>query len=293
MSSHGYSEGWFYETHRILRDKYKTITICAEDCPHIDQIEIDQLKADFAGNPEFIEAVLGHDFIPLTEDAAINGRALDDLLANPPAKKYDGDTHAFCDFAWSGSGNQNVLALRRGNVITLEKRFFCDHLIASAKNPTPGVCDIFIAEYRRLGLISSQISGDEGGGGKLVMDELDRMGWILNRVNNGFPAADSEHYADTAAEIWYEGGKHITLKSFVLPNDQSLRGQLLSRKRRFHPKGKLAVETKEEMRCRNLPSPDEADAVLGCMADGGGYGGYSMNWAQALPVGKYQSIGAL
>lgn len=290
MSSHGFSEGWFFESQRMMGDKFKTITITADDCPHISKEEIEQVRKDFAGQPEFVDSVLGYDFMPLVEDAVINGRALDDCLNNPPIAKSTGEQHAFCDFSWSGSGAENVIALRRGNIVTIEKAFHCGHLVCSKKNPEPGICEQFIGEFLRLGLVSNQISGDEGGGGKLVMDELDRMGWYLNRVNNGAPAEDSEHYANVGAEMWYEGGKHITLKTYVLPNDRVLRAQLLSRKRVRNDKGKLAIEPKEEMRKRNVSSPDRADAVLGCLLPGGGFGNRGISWAQPMGVGKYQTM---
>jgi hypothetical protein len=284
MSSHGFAEGWFYETHRLL-DGWTRINISADDCPHIPQETIEQVKKDFAGQPEFVDSVLGYDFMPMIQDAVINGKALDECLANPPVANKVGERHAFCDFAWSGSGDQNVLALREGNVIGIENKFHCDHLVASGKNPTPGIVERFIADFLRLGLGPNQISGDEGGGGKLVMDAMDEKGWVLNRVNNGAPATDSEHYGSVGAEIWYEGSKHITNKTYVLPQSRTFRGQALSRKRTYNAKGKLMVETKEDMRKRGVASPDEADAVLGAMAPGGGFGARGISWAQSVGAG--------
>jgi len=138
----------------------------------------------------------------------------------------------------------------------------------------------------RLGLSPNQLSGDEGGGGKLVMDALDAMGWCLNRVNNGAAASDSDHYVNAGAEIWFEAGKHITPKTFILPNDMSFRGQALSRKRIPNQKGKLAAESKEEMQKRGVASPDLADAVFGCMMPFGGYHNQSVAWAVPMAVGR-------
>jgi hypothetical protein len=112
------------------------------------------------------------------------------------------------------------------------------------------------------------------------------MGWYLNRVNNGATAADSDHYANTGAEIWYEAGKHITLKTYVLPNDMLFRGQALSRKRIANLKGKLAVESKEEMQKRGVASPDVADAVFGAMMPSSGFGVIGMTWALPMAVGN-------
>jgi hypothetical protein len=287
MSSHGFSEGWFFETHRMNpTKKFVNITISAYDCPWITKEEIEQVRKDFHGQPEFADSVLGLDFMPLVQDAIINGKALDDNLANPPQANPQGQMHAFCDFAWSGSGNKNVLALRRGNIVSIEASFHCTHLIASMKHPEPGIVEQFIQHFLRLGLSPSQISGDEGGGGKLVMDALDRAGWQLNRVNNGAPASDPDHYANTGAEIWFEAGKHITLKTFVLPPEMTFRGQALSRKRKRNDKGKLACESKEEMAERGVASPDEADAVFGAMMPGGGFSQEAISYCFPMAVGR-------
>lgn len=273
---------------------FKAFQITADDCWWITPEEIAGIKKTWAGMPEFAGSVLGYNFLSLVEDAVINGRALDELLANPPAENKTGDRHLFCDFAWGGDGDENVMAFRQGNVITIEKFFYCDHLISSAKNPTPGIVETCISEFLRLGFSPADatgISGDEAGGGQLVMDALDAIGWYLNRVNNGSTATDSEHYVSVGAEMWYEGGKHITNKAFVLPRgDQMLRGQLLNRKRIRASAGRLAIEAKKDMKKRNVPSPDRADAVLGCMMPTGGYGPLPITWAQAVGCGQYQPM---
>lgn len=265
---------------------WRKIEISWDDCSWISEEEKQRTRDEFRGQPEFLNSLAGYDFMPMVADAVINGRALDDCLANPPVPNANGEVHAFCDFAWSGSGNMNVIALRRGNILSVEKKFHCGHLVASRKRPEPGICEQFIAEYLRLGLNSTQISGDEGGGGKLVMDELERMGWYLNRVNNGATASDSEHYVNTGAEIWFEAGKHITLKTYCLPNDMSFRGQALSRKRVPNQKGKLAVESKEEMQKRGVASPDLADAVFGAMMPSSGFGLVGISWAIPMAIGN-------
>lgn len=273
---------------------FRAITITADDLPHISKEEIDKVRKQFEGYPEFADSVLGYGFLPLVQDAIINGKALEDVMANPPKQREGNDHHIFCDFAWSGSGDENVVARRVTNVITIEATFHCGHLLQTARDSSPGLVDRFEEAFLRIGLStvdSHLISGDEGGGGKLVMDALENRGWYLNRVNNGFPASDPEHYASTGAEMWYEFGKMITARSVILPNDRTLKSQLLNRKRKRNDKGKLAVETKEEMRLRGVNSPDRADAVVGCALPVGGLVSSGiMTWARPMQVGTYQPM---
>ena len=271
MSSPGHEDGWFYEAMR-KDESYRRIELWAEDCAHISRDEIKQIKDDWKDFPAFAESILGHNFMPLVEDSVINGPALDECIANPPERKETGEVHAFCDFGWSSGRGESVLAVRRGNVVKIEAAFHADHLVASPKNPTPGICETFIAHFERLGLPASAISGDAGGGGKLVLDELDRLGWCLTRVDNGQPASD-DRYENTGAEIWYEASKAITSRAVVLEIDQRTRGQMLNRKRVTKGgKEKLCIESKEHMvKDRGVQSPDRADAVFGCMMPHGGY----------------------
>ena len=48
----------------------------------------------------------------------------------------------------------------------------------------------------------------------------------------------------------------------VLPNDDDLVGQLSGRKYELTEASKLKIESKDEVKKRDLPSPDEADCVL-------------------------------
>ena len=285
MSSPGHEDGWFYEAMR-KDDSYRRVELWAEDCSHISPDEIKQIKDDWKDFPAFAESILGHEFMPLVEDSVINGPALDECIANPPKREETGDVHAFCDFAWSSGGAENTMALRRGNVITLPVAFHNDHLVASPKNPTPGVCETFIAHWQRLGLEAHQISGDEGGGGKLVMDALDTMGWCLTRVNNdGVPS--NERYGSTGSEIWYEGSKQITARTVVLDIDQKTRGQMLNRKRVTKAgKEKLYIESKPDMAKRGVQSPDRADAVFGAMMPHGGFSSGLIKAAVAVNASK-------
>lgn len=282
LSSHGYAEGWFYKSHTSLSSDYTCITQTAEECPHIKQEAIDKVRRTWAGCPDFANSVLGHGFMPLVEDAVINYKALDSCINDPPPFK-PGEKAAFCDFAWSNDGDENTMAYRDGNKITLEAAFNCDNL--------HGICDRFVAEFVRLGLHGHQIGGDEGSGGKMIMDELERRGWKLNRLNNGASAVDSDHYVNIASELWFQAATYITNKAFIFPNDSEARAQMVNRKRVPNNKGKLAIESKRDMKSRGVPSPDRADVLISvCMAVGGLSTG-ACEWALPVAVGGYQAIG--
>jgi hypothetical protein len=262
-SSPGYAEGEFYRSQTTRAQFYTKIVQTAAECPHWKQAEIDKLHAKWGENHPLVKSMVMAEFMESVADAVVGLKPLEDLLANPPvvrrAGRDPGQYKAFCDFAWGNGrdGDENVLALRDGNVITIEEAFRADNLQA--------VCGRLIATYTRLRLRPYQIYGDAGGGGKLICDYLQEMGWRINRVNNGAAPKYCQHYANLAAEMWYEGAKKIAGRQIILPDDNELRAQILDRKSVPNAQGKLAIESKSDMKKRGVHSPDRADAVFGAM----------------------------
>ena len=256
-SSPGYAEGEFYRSHTTRAKFYKTFVQRASDCPHWRPEDIAKLREKWGADHPLFKSMVEADFMESVADAVIDLKALEDLMADPPIEKRGSERKAFCDFAWGGDGDENVLAYRDGNVVTLEATFRADNLHA--------ICGRFISEFSRLGLKPEEIDGDEGGGGKLICDQLQAMGWRINRVNNGEAPRNDDHYANLAAEMWFECAKQIARREIILPEDDDLRAQMLDRKRVPNAKGKLAVESKRDMKKRGVFSPDRADAVFGCM----------------------------
>jgi phage terminase large subunit len=281
MSSHGFAEGWFYDSQTRRKNDFACIQQKASDCPHLTQQYISDVRRKW-GQTGLADSILGEGFMRLVEDAVIDYKQYDYLVDNPP-KPAHGEIHAFCDFAWSSDGDESVLAMRNGNIITLEACFRAEGLHA--------VCDRFVYEFKRLNLQAWQISGDEGGGGQLVMDELDRRGWHLQRWNNGAPANDADHFQDSKAEVMYNFSELVDMKSLVLPKDDDLRFQLISRKRKMGTKGRLAIETKAEMKERGVFSPDRADAVVAAAMPKGGWASGATFNAKPMTVGNWQPMG--
>jgi hypothetical protein len=61
--------------------------------------------------------------------------------------------------------------------------------------------------------------------------------------------------------------KGLEAGRFSLPDRDSLQADLVSVGYRYRSDGKLVLESKEDMRARGVPSPDEGDAVALCFAE--------------------------
>ena len=77
--------------------------------------------------------------------------------------------------------------------------------------------------------------------------------------------------ANRRAEMWVNLKKALEGGRFILPDRDLLQVDLVSVGYKFNSAGQLLLESKQDMRKRGLPSPDEADAVALCFADPSGF----------------------
>lgn len=135
-------------------------------------------------------------------------------------------------------------------------------------------CRELIHTYQRK-KIRAKIDDDGLGGG--VTDRLVEM--IQNReldfelevvrCGNGRATSDEEkeNYENWGAEAWAIVRDLLYRQELEIPNDDDLIAQLSTRKFRMTSKGKIALESKKDMKKRGLRSPDRADALVLAFAD--------------------------
>ena len=102
---------------------------------------------------------------------------------------------------------------------------------------------------------------DAGGIGVDDCDILDKEGFHIDRVMSNSPAVDKERFLNRRAELYWLLSKRFTDERISIPDDRKLIAQLADI-RYTYKNGKLAMETKEEMRARGSKSPDRADMLV-------------------------------
>jgi hypothetical protein len=78
--------------------------------------------------------------------------------------------------------------------------------------------------------------------------------------------------ANRRAELWLNARKALEAGRFKLPDSDSLQADLVSCGYKYDSSGRLLLESKQDMRRRGVPSPDEGDAVALCFSEPGGSG---------------------
>lgn len=254
LSSGGEASGEFYESHQP-RSTYTKLRAPAAQCPHADHARNIELIEKRGVSDPLVQSKVFADFMRSQGDTVIARADVDALVNNAPDHKA-GDRKFMCDFAAGGA--ENVFGARNGNRITLPAKW--------RESDTMKACSQFILHFRQAGLSPDDaylIHADNSGLGKPIIDRLAELGWQVTRVENGGKPADSA-YVNLSAEAWWEAGKDIQKRLWLLPEDDVLVQQLSTRKPVF--KGdKLGVMSKEDMKKEGLESPDRADVVVELM----------------------------
>lgn len=262
VSSAGAPEGEFYESQTKARSSYTAcFQIPASLCPHADHAKnLDLIRRRGLQDP-LVRSKVFAEFMVDSAGAIISRSHVEALRNNPPVERRVAinDRAFFCDFA--AGGDENTIGARLGNKLKL--------VAAWRETDTMKAVGQFILEFRKLGLNQDSahlIYGDNDGLGRVMIDRLHEMGWRIQRWSNGDKANREEEYRNRGTEMWYEGAKKIEKREYILEVDELTASQLCGRRGYPASDGRLAVESKEDLRKRLGYSPDRAEAILGAAA---------------------------
>jgi hypothetical protein len=163
-----------------------------------------------------------------------------------------------------GGQDKNVIAHRRGPVV---------RIIARSQDPdTMRSCGVVIRHLKETGAEVANV--DPIGIGKGIVDrgaELKSTGEVtvsLVGVDVRTKPNDPEQYLNKRAELYWGLRERFQAGDVDLdPDDDDLAAQLCALKWKPTSRGQVQIESKEDMRKRGLPSPDDADAVMLAFAE--------------------------
>lgn len=256
--------GRFYDIETKLRRFYSHHHLSQMDCLKKDGwwIEEESIERKIAkyGSREhpFIQSNIFGEFAAKIENGLMSLKDFQQCLANPPEWRPTDSRHLFIDV-----GVNNLAALRHGNKVTILRRWTATG--ASELDQITGpIIRLGLTLRQSIGLKTEEISVDGSGDyGKNVCDELQRMGWRVNRFYGQDKKTDDSDYLNRISEAWIGGAKVIKDCDMIIPDDDNFRAQCLSRKCREGAGGKLQIEPKDEYIKRGFESPHEADAIFG------------------------------
>lgn len=258
-SSPGAALGSFYDCFAAKRQHYRTRTVTAKESSHVKPEWI-QSMADLYGleHPLYRSAVLA-EFTEAVEGALISLEAVNRCIDKPPLYS-GGPIVAGIDLAASSGGDESVLCVRHGNRIV--------EMVCWRDSDAMRVAGRCLVEMERLKVPRTNVFADAGGVGAGIVARMREMGWPINAVQFGGRALDpNDPYSgqNRMTELWATMAKQIEDQRVILPRDDVLIAELVSRKTIPQSNGKLKLESKVEMKKRGLRSPDRAEALALCL----------------------------
>lgn len=248
LSSAGWAEGPFYESHKSS-SIFEKFVVPAAVCPHADHKKNSEIIEKWGLDHPFVKSTIFAQFMSSAENAVFDGKAVEHAMSGK-IRHDSGRRVAGLDFA--AGGDENVLAIAEGNKVRIVK--------AWAERDTMKGCAEFVALLKAEGMKPEDCWGDDEGIGRPMMDAMATLGWKIRRHRNG-EAARRDAYFNAGAEMWGEAAAAIARGNLILPADSDLAHQLTARKW-LTGKATLQLESKDELRRRGVSSPDRADAVL-------------------------------
>lgn len=276
------TSGFFYRTHNSDRAQWTTFHVSAFDSKLVSKDFIEQVKQSYGEESNAYRVRVLGEFPRADDDTLIPLELVEDaihrdVLGSPTASIVWGlDVARFGD-------DSSALCKRKNNIVTEPirrwKKLDLMQLTGAVK-----------AEYDAAGNARpEEILVDSIGLGAGVVDRLRELNLPARGINVSESPALGQTYANLRSELWHKAKQWLSQRDCKLPKDETLIAELVSPRYFFRSSGKVAIESKDDMKRRGLPSPDGADAFILTFASDAGTALYgskeARNWRKPLKRG--------
>lgn len=271
-------EGTFFDAFGRDRDKYRTRTVSARNSVRTNKENIAMIEAKYGRDSDVVRVRIDGEFPKGSMDSFISMETVE--LACSELNKIEQGTvnaarvlHIGADIARFGDDKTVITPRLSARVFPLQKYTkkstmeTAGNIIACAKQ--------YMQQFKQITSVCIKVDDTGVGGG--VTDRLNevireqRLPYKVIPCNNGDSATD-EYYFNLGAQLWghikellevnfsnsLQGKPDVQIE---LPADDELIKQLSTRKYHMSSKGKIQLESKDDMKKRGVGSPDCADSV--------------------------------
>jgi len=240
--------GYFFETFHGKRDFWDTEIIDARTVEGTDKAVYDQIIAEYGEDSIQARVEVYGEFPAAGEDQFISPVTVEDAFKREKWKDMTAPIVIGVDPARGGM-DSTVILVRQGRDIISIKRLKGEDTMSVVGH----VIDA-IEEFKPTLTVI-----DEGGLGYGILDRLTEQRYKVRGVNFGWKAKNPVMWGNKRAEMW--GAMRDWLKTASIPQDRSLKNDLVGPMKKPNSAGTIFLEGKKEMKSRGLASPDAADAL--------------------------------
>ncbi len=268
--------GFFYESHTKNKASYATFHIDGRKSGRVPQDFIDTIIRMYGEDSDVFRVRVAGDF-PLQEDDIFIPLSLveNSIMTEYSPMETPHLVHIGCDVARFGD-DKTVIGYKTDEKVVFYKKRQGQDTMKTADDI------IMLGEQlvRRYNLDTPiPVKIDDGGVGGGVVDRLrqvkrndpERFWWLeVYPVKFGQRIKHKYYYDSTSymmsivkslLQPYDDNGKKKPVE-LILPDDNDLVAQLSGRKYELTDTSKIRIESKDAMKKRGQPSPDEADCVL-------------------------------
>lgn len=271
-------EGVFYDAFNKDRDKYRTHTVSSRNSGRTSKDTIAMLESKYGKDSDVCRVRIDGQFPKGALDSFISLETVE-LACSKENRINQSDIesakmlHIGVDVARFGD-DKTVITPRISAKVYEFRKYSKKDTMETAGNVIR-CCKDYMARFQHIR--KCMIKVDDSGVGGGVTDRLkevireEKLPYTVIPVNNGDSATDG-YYFNLGSQIWgnikellesnfsnnLQGKPDVQIE---LPHDEEMIKQLSVRKYHMTSKGKIQLESKEEMKKRGLKSPDTADSL--------------------------------
>lgn len=268
-------EGVFYDSHNNDREKYRVHKVSSYDSKRTNKENIQMLIDKYGQDSDVVRVRIFGEFPKGALDSFISLEVVelaatncidDDELNKAKIADIGVDVARYGDDSTIIYPRILMKSLKYSKYTKQSTMVTTGHVIDRAKK--------LLAEFPGLKKIRIKVDDTGVGGGvtdrlKEIVEE-EKYPFVIIPVNNGEASSD-DFYDNLGTQIWgnvkelLEENMTSNLNGeaavIELPNDQTLIKELSTRKFKMTSRGKIRLESKDDMKKRNIGSPDVADAM--------------------------------
>lgn len=272
------SSGTFFESQTRLADSWWTRRWSCVESPLVSDEFVEEMRQRYGEDSNaFRIRVLGE--FPMADDDTVIPYHLADAARHRDIERSPEEKPVWAlDVARFGS--DSTVLLKRAGAVVYEIMVWNGVDLMGTVGRVKAEFDALPSSKRPQVILVDSIGLGAG-----VVDRLRELGAPVRGVNVAEAPSAKGTYTNLRSELWFRVKGWLEDRGCKLPDNDRLIAELTSVRYRYMSSGKMAVESKDEMRKRGLKSPDLADALCLSLAvdDAVMLGGSKMlSWAAPL-----------